>query len=69
MIKMAMPKLFRAVRAVASRNTAVRDVEPVSAIHVDEGRMILSLSICLVVSVIVVAIAKLCVELRREEME
>ena len=54
---MAKPKLFRVVRAIASRNAAVRDVEPVSAIHADEGRMILSLSICLVVSIIVVAIA------------
>ena len=56
MIKMAMPKLFRAARTLVSRNAAVRDVEPVS-IHANEGRMILSLSICLVVSIIVVAIA------------
>ena len=52
-----MPKLFQAVRAIVSRNAAVRDVEPVSVIHADEGRMILSLSICLIVSIIVVAIA------------
>ena len=55
---MTMQKLVRAIGALVNRNAAVRgDVEPVSATPSDEGRMIFSLSICLVVSIIVVAIA------------
>uniref|UniRef100_A0A7S2P610 Uncharacterized protein n=1 Tax=Skeletonema marinoi TaxID=267567 RepID=A0A7S2P610_9STRA len=58
-LKLTASKVFRAVRALARRKVATRDVEPeeVLAKPSYEGRMILFLSICLVVSIIVVAIA------------
>ncbi|KAL7498867.1 hypothetical protein ACHAWT_010830 [Skeletonema menzelii] len=54
---MTMPKLFRVVGALINQDAANKEVEPVSATPSYEGRMIFSLSICLVVSIILVAIA------------
>lgn len=53
-----MLKLVRATKAFASRTAAIRNFEPDP--HDDEGRegrMVLALSICLVISLLIVAIA------------
>jgi hypothetical protein len=59
-----MPRLIRAIKALASRKAATRDFERVlatpsfkTACQEDEGRMIFFLFVCLAVSLVVIAVA------------